>query len=112
MPRFFVRQDRIFDDHISIIGDDAHHIARSLRMAVGEQITVCNMQGTEYECEIASFNEDFEVIATIISQKASENEPKIFITLYQALPKQQHQLSQLELTKPKHYLYPCITVQL
>ena len=50
MPRFFVRQDRIFDDHISIIGDDAHHIARSLRMAVGEQITVCNMQGTEYEC--------------------------------------------------------------
>lgn len=87
MPRFFVRQDRIFDDYISIIGDDAHHIARSLRMAVGEQITVCNMQGTEYECEITSFNEDYEVIATIISQKASENEPKIFVTLYQALPK-------------------------
>ena len=87
MPRFFVRQDRIFDDHISIIGDDAHHIARSLRMAVGEKITVCNMNGREYECEISSFSDDFEVIAKILSEKASENEPKVFITLYQALPK-------------------------
>ena len=87
MPRFFVRQDRIFDDHISIIGDDAHHIARSLRMAVGEKITVCNMQGKEYECEISSFSDDFEVTAKILSEKDSENEPKVFITLYQALPK-------------------------
>ena len=87
MPRFFVRQDRIADGKISIIGDDAHHIARSLRMAVGEKITVCDMQGTEYDCEISSFKDDFEVIATINSQKSSENEPKIFITLYQALPK-------------------------
>ena len=87
MPRFFVRQDRVLGDHISIIGDDAHHIARSLRMAVGEKITVCNMQGTEYDCEISSFNDDSEVIAKIISQKQSENEPKIFITLFQALPK-------------------------
>lgn len=87
MPRFFVRKDKISDDYISIVGDDAHHIARSLRMAVGENITVCDMQGIEYECEISSFKDDFEVIAKIKSQKASENEPKIFITLYQALPK-------------------------
>ncbi len=87
MPRFFVRKDRIFEDYISIIGDDAHHIARSLRMAVGENITICDMQGIEYDCEISSFKDDFEVIAKIKSQKASENEPKIFITLYQALPK-------------------------
>lgn len=87
MPRFFVRKDRITDGLISIVGDDAHHIARSLRMAVGEKITVCDMQGMEYDCEISSFKDDFEVIAKINSQKASENEPKIFITLYQALPK-------------------------
>lgn len=87
MPRFFVRQNRIFDDSISIIGDDAHHIARSLRMAVGEEITVCDMQGIEYQCLIESFKEDNEVIVKIISQKNSENEPPIFITLFQALPK-------------------------
>ena len=39
MPRFFVRQERISDGYISIIGEDAHHIARSLRMAAGEEIT-------------------------------------------------------------------------
>ena len=87
MPRFFVRQERITDGNISIIGEDAHHIARSLRMAAGEEITVCDMQGNEYKCKITSFDDDREVIAEILSQKSSENEPKVFITLYQALPK-------------------------
>ena len=87
MPRFFVRQNRISDGNISIIGEDAHHIARSLRMAVGESLTVCDMQGNEYHCEISCFNEDKEVIAKVVSQKHSENEPKAFITLFQALPK-------------------------
>lgn len=87
MPRFFVRQERISDGYISIIGEDAHHIARSLRMAAGEEITVCDMQGNEYNCRISSFDNDKEVLAEILSQKKSENEPAIFITLYQALPK-------------------------
>ena len=87
MPRFFVQKDRITDDVISIVGDDAHHIARSLRMAVGEEITVCDMQGNEYLCKITSFDDDREVLAEILSQSSSKNEPAVFITLYQALPK-------------------------
>lgn len=87
MPRFFIRQERITDGFISIIGEDAHHIARSLRMAAGDNITICDMQGNEYTCKILSFNEDKEVIAEILSKKTSENEPASFITLYQALPK-------------------------
>ena len=87
MPRFFVRSDRVFDQQISIIGEDAHHIARSLRMAVGDELTVCDMQGNEYSCEIASFDEDREVIANILLSRHSENEPKLFVRLYQALPK-------------------------
>jgi 16S rRNA (uracil1498-N3)-methyltransferase len=87
MPRFFVRQERVNDGYISIIGEDAHHIARSLRMAVGDQITVCDMQGNEYTCRIAAFNDDREVSAEILDSKHSENEPKIFVRLFQALPK-------------------------
>ena len=87
MPRFFVRQERVSQDQISIIGDDAHHIARALRMAVGERITVCDMQGNEYDCEISSFDEDREVIATVISKKEASNEPECYVTLFQALPK-------------------------
>jgi len=49
MPKFFVRQDRIGDNKVTIIGDDAFHISRALRMAKGEHITVCDMQCNEYD---------------------------------------------------------------
>lgn len=87
MPRFFVNNDRVDDTHISIIGDDAHHIARSLRMAVGESIAVCDNSGNEYECRIISFDEDKEVRCEIISAHPSENEPRCHIRVFQALPK-------------------------
>ena len=87
MPRFFVRQDRVSENSISIVGDDAHHIARSLRMAVGDEIVVCDMQGNEYSCKISSFDDDKEVLADILSVKYSENEPRCYIKLFQALPK-------------------------
>jgi 16S rRNA (uracil1498-N3)-methyltransferase len=56
-------------------------------MAVGDQITVCDMQGNEYTCRIAAFDDDREVSAEILDSKHSENEPKIFVRLFQALPK-------------------------
>lgn len=87
MPRFFVRQESISDGNITVVGEDAHHIARSLRMALGEIITVCDMQGNEYQCEITSFEDDKRVNTKILSQKHSSNEPRIFVTLFQALPK-------------------------
>ena len=59
MPRFFIRQNQIEDNLIRITGDDARHISRSLRMAAGEEITVCDMQGVEYNCVLESFEEDF-----------------------------------------------------
>ena len=65
MPRFFIRQNQIEENRIRIIGDDAHHISRALRMAAGESITVCDMQGIEYDCKLVEFNED-DVVAEII----------------------------------------------
>ncbi|MBQ8817987.1 MAG: 16S rRNA (uracil(1498)-N(3))-methyltransferase [Clostridia bacterium] len=87
MPRFFIRQEQIEDGVITLKGDDAHHIARSLRMAVGEGITVCDMQGNEYECRIDGFDDDARVFAKIISSSKSETEPPCRITLFQALSK-------------------------
>lgn len=87
MPRFFVRQNQIENGEITVLGEDAHHIARSLRMAVGEELTVCDMQGNEYRGPILSFEEDRAVKMRIETQKASANEPPCFIRLFQALPK-------------------------
>ena len=86
MPRFFIRQQQIEEDTVRILGEDAHHISRSLRMAVGERITVCDMQSIEYECELMDFLEG-EVRARILTSKPSENEPLCYVRLFQALPK-------------------------
>ena len=87
MPRFFVRQDQISDRAITIMGEDAHHIGRSLRMAVGDPLVVCDMQGNEYDCRVASFDEDRAVSVEIVASRRSENEPPCMIRLFQALPK-------------------------
>ncbi len=87
MPRFFIRQEQIDLDKVTLRKDDAHHIARSLRMAVGEDITVCDMQGNQYECRIESFDEDREVYARILSVSHSQTEPQCRVRLFQALPK-------------------------
>ena len=86
MPRFFIRQNQIEDGVVLIAGDDARHISRSLRMAAGEEITVCDMQGVEYSCVLESFEESY-VGARIVSYKPSENEPICTVRLFQALPK-------------------------
>ena len=41
MPRFFVHESAVTENTVAIAGADARHIARSLRMAVGDGITVC-----------------------------------------------------------------------
>lgn len=87
MPRFFVDDDQINENVVVLSGDDAHHIARSLRMAVGESITVCDRGGNEYTCRIDSFEEDRRVSASVLSVEHSSAEPKCKITLFQALPK-------------------------
>ena len=87
MPRFFIRKDQIENDIINIVGDDAHHIARSLRMATGDKVTVCDMQGNEYDCRIESFEDDKRVELKIEDKKPPQNEPPCRIALFQALPK-------------------------
>jgi 16S rRNA (uracil1498-N3)-methyltransferase len=86
MPRFFVRKDQIENGFVAILGDDAHHISRSLRMAAGEHITVCDMQKKEYFCVLESFLPD-RVMARIESERQCDTEPNFTAHLYQALPK-------------------------
>ena len=87
MPRFFVRKEQIADGMVRILGDDAHHIARSLRMAAGESITVCDMQRMEYRCELVDFEDDKVVLARVLESRQMNTEPPFVAHLYQALPK-------------------------
>ena len=86
MPRFFVQTSAICADTVTIVGSDASHISRSLRMKVGDTLTVCDMQRTEYTCKIESITPD-SVTASILSKTESQNEPPYCATLFMALPK-------------------------
>ncbi len=85
MPRFFVDKNQIGENSVLIKGDDAFHISRSLRMAKGEHITVCDGERFEYECVLTEFSDT--VTAEIIERRELSTEPGLKITLWQALPK-------------------------
>lgn len=86
MPRFFITADCIDGDKILISGDDAYHIARSLRMAVGDALTVCDGNGIEYDCELTRIR-DQECECRIRASAHSKSEPPAYISLYMAYPK-------------------------
>lgn len=86
MPRFFVQAENIASDTVTITGDDAWHIARSLRMAVGETVTVCDGAGSEYICTLESITDE-TVTATVCERRRAAGEFPFYTVLYQALPK-------------------------
>ncbi len=86
MPRFFINKQEIVDGFAILTGDDASHIAQSLRMAVGEGLTLCDKEGCDYEGEIVSLTRE-RVKVKILSSVQSESEPPYPIRLYQCLPK-------------------------
>lgn len=86
MPRFFVSKDSIADNVATITGKDAYHIARSLRMAVGDEIYVSDGEGSEYLAKLSKIRDE-ECTADIIEEHQSLAEPKMNVTLYMAYPK-------------------------
>lgn len=86
MPRFFVPSENFSENEIRIIGEDAFHIARALRMAVGDALTVCDMHGAEYSCALTRIRDD-ECSCEILSKTEGTTESPIFISLYMAYPK-------------------------
>lgn len=86
MSKFFVDKTCIFMHNITISGDDVAHISRVLRKNVGDNLTVCDGDGTDYECVISAVSKT-EITCDIISKQPCPAEPDVFFTLYQAIPK-------------------------
>lgn len=87
MPRFFVSSENLYSDNkIKITGDDAFHIARALRMAVGDKITVADTKGNEHTCRLEKIRDDV-VECLILETKAGKTESPLNITLYMGYPK-------------------------
>lgn len=86
MPKFFVLPEKVSDNKILIDTEDVSHIKKVLRMSEGDILNVCDSTGTDYEGRILEIGEK-SIILDILSEKKSDTESNISITLYQGLPK-------------------------
>ena len=69
-----------------ITGEDAVHITKSLRMSVGEIITICDKNKTEHLCKIERITSD-GVQVKVVTESECMNEPTVEVTLFAALTK-------------------------
>ena len=86
MPRFFVSPDAFSEGTVCLSGEDAHHISYSLRMAVGDEITVADGEGQVYLCRITAMD-GTSVCAALLAPVAEQGESPVEIHLFQAYPK-------------------------
>lgn len=86
VPRFFVAKESISGSTAGITGDDARHISRVLRMKPGEELILCDEQGTDYTCRVETLSDSL-VTLRVEGSQPSVSEPSVKITLFMALPK-------------------------
>ncbi len=78
--------DRITGDTILLDGESATHIAKSLRMRVGDMLTVTDGSGEDYGCIIEEITKS-TVLLKVCYKQANESEPSCKVTIYQGVPK-------------------------
>ena len=83
---WFFANDTITTEYYTITGEDASHIARSLRMKIGEKLTLCTPDGRRHECEITAVTRE-DVTVRVLNSTVCEQEPDARVSLYIALMK-------------------------
>ncbi len=83
---WFFTEEEINSDKYTVSGEDARHMEKSLRMKVGESVTLVTPSGMEHHSEISQFTPS-GVEVRVISKNQTLQEADIRVTLYQCLLK-------------------------
>lgn len=86
MYHFFVMQDQIEGEWITVTGPDVNHIKNVLRMRPGEQVLISSRAARDYLCEAEEIISE-QVRFRILEEKEESTELPAEIYLYQGLPK-------------------------
>ena len=87
MPKFFVAENQIDNNKITIIGDDVNHIKNVLRQKSGDKITICDTsKEQDYLCKIDKIEEK-SIDCNIIEKLENNTESNVKVTIFQGLPK-------------------------
>ena len=85
MARFFMAGTNIRGGMAIIRGRDAEHV-RVLRLRPGEELIICDAQGTDYKCRLVSADPE-QVEAEVIEVVPCPAEPSVAVTVLCGLPK-------------------------
>ena len=86
MQRYFIGFDQALNDQIWITGEDAHHIARVMRMKAGDHLIAVLPDGSSSQCEIQQI-EETRVMAKANGWKQEVKELPIKVAIGSGLPK-------------------------
>lgn len=83
---FYVKNNQVNSETISIVGEDVKHIKNVLRHKIGDELEICDESGFRYLTKIKSFLES-EILLNVLEQTEKNTEMPVRIDLYQGLPK-------------------------
>ena len=86
MHRFFVSPDCIDRNSVVITGGQAHQLKEVLRLKAGNRVVILDNTGSEYQVKLVDITHD-KALAEVIERHQCINEPRLEITLHQALLK-------------------------
>lgn len=86
MQRYFVAAEQFGDSGIRIIGEDAHHAVRVMRMKPGDQLIVSDGQSRTALAAVLEAS-PMLVTAQIVEMLSADSEPSWAVTIAQSLPK-------------------------
>jgi len=84
--RFYASPEQIIDASVSLSADEAHHLARVVRLRIGDEAQVFDGEGREYRCRVAEI-EKHSARLEVIDEIKDEVESPLRLTLAQALAK-------------------------
>ena len=85
MPRFFMAGTNLAGGMAILRGRDAEHV-RVLRLRPGEELTICDGQGTDYKCRLVSADRE-QAEAEVLEVVRCPAEPTVAVTVLCGLPK-------------------------
>ena len=83
MVRFFVSAEDLDKEDVSLTGENAQH-AKVLRLKPGETVLLCDGEGREAVCKVASTD---GWLLRAMERRESQSEAAVKVSVYMALPK-------------------------
>ena len=85
MTRFFVSPEELSGEFLVLTGENADH-AKVLRLKQGEDVLVCDGEGTECICVISDVSPG-QISLVVQNRQMSQSEPGVKASIYMAFPK-------------------------